>query len=107
MKFVLRSLLPLMAASLLIFNGTQARAEPADADTTRLIAELGLKESATVLADRPGWKMPRKVVIIGGDAGRQAWLQSAVPGLIVVAARDRRARAPPAGSPRWRGRRRG
>lgn len=89
MKFVRRSLLPLMAASLLIFNGTQARAEPADADTTRLIAELGLKESATVLADRPGWKMPRKVVIIGGDAGRQAWLQSAVPGLIVVAARDR------------------
>ncbi|MSQ91721.1 MAG: D-2-hydroxyacid dehydrogenase [Gammaproteobacteria bacterium] len=89
MKFVRRNLLPLMAASLLIFNGSQAGAGPADADTTRLIAELGLKESATGLADRPGWKMPRKVVVIGADAGRQAWLQSAAPGLTVVVARDR------------------
>jgi len=89
MKFVPRILLPLMAASLLIFNGSQARAEPADADTTRLIAELGLKESATALADRPGWKAPRKVVVVGADAGRQPWLQSAVPGLVVVVARDR------------------
>ena len=89
MKFVRRSLLPLVSASLLIFNGSQAGAEPADADTTRLIAELGLKESATALADRPGWKMPRKVVVVGADAGRQAWLQSAAPGLTVVVARDR------------------
>ena len=89
MKFVPRILLPLMAASLLIFNGSQAGAETADADTTRLIAELGLKESATALADRPGWKAPRKVVVVGADAGRQAWLQSAAPGLTVVVARDR------------------
>jgi len=89
MKFVVRILLPLMATSLLIFNGSQARAEPADADTTRLIAELGLKESATALADRSGWKAPRKVVVIGADAGRQAWLQSAAPGVTIVVARDR------------------
>ena len=89
MKFIRRNTLPLMAASLLIFNGSQAWAEPADADTTRLIAELGLKESATALADRPGWKAPRKVVVIGADAGRQASLQSAAPGLTVVVARDR------------------
>lgn len=89
MKFVRRSLLPLVSASLLIFNGSQAGAEPADADTIRLIAELGLKESATALADRSGWKAPRKVVVIGADAGRQAWLHSAAPGLTVVVARDR------------------
>ena len=89
MKFVPRILRPLMAASLLIFNGSQATAQPADADTTRLIPELGLKESATALADRPGWKAPRKVVVVGADAGRQAWLQSAAPGLTVVVARDR------------------
>ena len=89
MKCIRRNTLPLMAASLLIFNGSQAWAEPADADTTRLIAELGLKESATALADRPGWKAPRKVVVIGADAGRQASLQSAAPGLTVVVARDR------------------
>jgi phosphoglycerate dehydrogenase-like enzyme len=89
MKFVPGILLPLIAASLLIFNGSQAGAEPADADIIRLIAELGLKESATALADRPGWKAPRKVVVIGADAGRQAWLQSAAPGLTVVVARDR------------------
>ncbi len=89
MKFVRRSLLPLVSASLLIFNGSQAWAEPVDADTIRLIAELGLKESATALADRPGWKTSRKVVVIGADAGRQAWLQSAAPGLTVVVARDR------------------
>jgi phosphoglycerate dehydrogenase-like enzyme len=89
MNFARRNLLSLMAASLLILNGSQARAEPVDADTTRLIAELGLKESATALADRPGWKMPRKVVVIDADAGRQAWLQFAAPGLSVVVARDR------------------
>jgi phosphoglycerate dehydrogenase-like enzyme len=89
MKFIRRNTLPLMAASLLIFNGSQAWAEPADTDTTRLIAELGLKESATALADRPDWEMPRKVVVIGADAGRQASLQSAAPGLTVVVARDR------------------
>ena len=88
MKFAQRNLLPLIAASLLIFNGSQAGAGPADADTTRLIAELGLKESATALADRSGWKAPRKVVVIDADAGRQAWLQSAAPGLSIVVARD-------------------
>jgi phosphoglycerate dehydrogenase-like enzyme len=91
MKFVPRILLPLIAASLLIFNGSQAGAEPTDTDTTRLIADLGLKESAIALADRPGWRAPRKVVVIGADAGRQAWLQSAAPGLTVVVALDRAA----------------
>lgn len=85
----MRYRLPLMAASLLIFAVPQAVAEGTDPETTRLIAELGLKESATALADRPGWETPRKVVVVGADAGRQAWLQSAAPGLVIVAARDR------------------
>jgi len=42
---------------------TAAGDNPADTDTTRLIAELGLQESATALADRPGWKKPGKVVV--------------------------------------------
>lgn len=63
-------------------------AEP-DAETTRLIAELGLQESATALADRPGWTAPRKVVIPGADAARLAWMQAAAPGLTLLAAKDR------------------
>ena len=57
-----------------------------DADTARLIAELNLKESATPVSDRPGWQPPRKVVVIGADAARIAWLQSAAPGATLVAA---------------------
>ncbi len=62
---------------------------PADTDTTRLIAELGLQESATALADRPGWKKPGKVVVIGADAERIAWMQPAAPGVKLVGAADR------------------
>jgi len=89
MKFHGRSLLPLAAASLLIFNGSQAGAQETDAETTRLIAELGLKESPVALADRPGWQAPREVVVIGADAARLAWMQPAAPGVRLVGAGDR------------------
>ena len=39
-----------------------------DADAGRLIAELGLQESAVALSDRPGWQAPRKIVVMGADA---------------------------------------
>lgn len=89
MKFPGRSLLPLAAASLLIFNGSPAGAQATDAETTRLIAELGLKESPTAVADRPGWQAPRKVVVIDADAERLAWMQPAAPGVKLVGASDR------------------
>ena len=83
------SLLPLAAASLLIFNGSQAGAQSTDAETIRLIAELGLRESPTAVADRPGWQAPHKVVVIDADAERLAWMQPAAPGVRLVGARDR------------------
>ena len=89
MKFPGRNLLPLAAASLLIFNGSQAGAQSTDADTTHLIAELGLKESPTAVSDRPGWQAPRKVVVIGADTARLAWMQPAAPGVRLIGASDR------------------
>jgi phosphoglycerate dehydrogenase-like enzyme len=65
-------------------------AEPDDA-TTRLIEELGLRESAVALRDRPGWAKPAKVVVMGADAARAAWMQESAPGIAVVGAIDRTA----------------
>ena len=56
------------------------------AETARLIQELGLHESDTALRDRPGWAPPKKVVLIGADAVRVAWMQPAAPGVKIVAA---------------------
>ncbi|MGH8249703.1 MAG: D-2-hydroxyacid dehydrogenase [Steroidobacteraceae bacterium] len=67
--------------------GSASAADPA-AETARLIAELGLKESATALSGRPGWQAPRKVVVMGADARRLAWMQAAAPGVKLVAAGD-------------------
>lgn len=57
--------------------------------TAHLIAELGLQESGTALADRPGWTKPKKVVIPGADAARIAWMQAAAPGVTLLPAKDR------------------
>jgi phosphoglycerate dehydrogenase-like enzyme len=56
-----------------------------DAETAGLIAELGLHESAVAMRDRPGWAPPRKVVLMGADAARVAWMQAAAPGVKLVA----------------------
>ncbi|MEX0735251.1 MAG: D-2-hydroxyacid dehydrogenase [Steroidobacteraceae bacterium] len=78
------------AASICLFTtALPAFALDDTAETTRLIAELGLQESATALADRPGWQAPRKVVVVGADPVRLAWMQSAAPGMKVVAASNR------------------
>ncbi|MGB5133412.1 MAG: hypothetical protein WBO00_12380, partial [Steroidobacteraceae bacterium] len=89
MKFAKKFLLSLTAASLLIFNGSQAGAQSADAETARLISELGLMESPTAVADRPGWQAPRTIVVMGADSERIAWMQAAAPGVRLVAAADR------------------
>jgi phosphoglycerate dehydrogenase-like enzyme len=66
-------------------------AQPADenAASARLIEELGLRESAVALRDRPGWAPPKKVVLMDADAARAAWMQEAAPGVTLVAAPDR------------------
>jgi phosphoglycerate dehydrogenase-like enzyme len=60
-----------------------------DAATARVVEELGLRESAVALRDRPGWSKPRKVVLMGADATRVAWMQEAAPGVTLVPAPDR------------------
>ena len=76
------------AAAALLLVGPLSAADDADA-TARLIAELGLQESKTALRDRPGWARPRKVVLMGADAARLAWMQEAAPGVTLVAPADR------------------
>ena len=49
------------------------------------------KKSAVALRDRPGWAPPKKVVLMGADAARVAWMQPAAPGVTLVAAPDRAA----------------
>jgi phosphoglycerate dehydrogenase-like enzyme len=81
-------LLMLVAAATLGAATSLHAADDAEA-VSRLIAELGLKESATALRERPGWAPPRKVVLMGADAARLAWMQEAAPGVTLVAPADR------------------
>ncbi|MGQ0383213.1 MAG: D-2-hydroxyacid dehydrogenase [Gammaproteobacteria bacterium] len=60
-----------------------------DAETARLVAELGLRESATAVSARPGWAAPRRVVIPAADDARLAWMQAAAPGVTLLPAKDR------------------
>jgi len=89
MKNTNRKTTALLACVWLLTATIPAATADADAETTRLIAELGLKESATALADRPGWTPPKTVVIPATDTGRLAWLQAAAPGLALLPAKDR------------------
>jgi phosphoglycerate dehydrogenase-like enzyme len=86
---------PSIAAALLaaLLAAAPAIASDDDAEVARLVRELGLKESPTALRDRPGWSPPRKVVLMGADAERVAWMAAAVPGVEVVGAADREAAA--------------
>ena len=83
----------LIAAFLCFLAAVPATAAGPDAATVRLIEQLGLLESDTALADRPGWQPPRKVVVMGADAERIAWMQPAAPGVTLVGAEDRAAAA--------------
>jgi phosphoglycerate dehydrogenase-like enzyme len=79
-----------LAAPVLCFLAAfPALALEGDAEAARLVVELGLKESAVALRDRPGWAPPKKVVLMGADAARVAWLQEAAPGVTLVAAPSR------------------
>lgn len=90
MKNLLQPLLAAAAAFWLIAAPSALGADDADA-TARLIAELGLQESETALRDRPGWTAPRKVLVMGADAERLAWMQEAAPDVTLVGPADRAA----------------
>ncbi|MGE0467252.1 MAG: D-2-hydroxyacid dehydrogenase [Steroidobacteraceae bacterium] len=79
----------LLASAWLLAPPLPAVAAEPDAETVRLIADLGLNESATALAERPGWAPPNRVVIPAADAARLAWMQAAAPGVTLLPARDR------------------
>ena len=81
----------LSSAVLCLLVAWPARPDGSSADATRLIEELGLEESAVAMRDRPGWAPPKKVVLMGADAARAAWMQDAAPGVTLVAAADRAA----------------
>jgi phosphoglycerate dehydrogenase-like enzyme len=87
MKIVVRA--AALSAAFWLSAAYPAAAAEADAATARLIEELGLAESAVALRDRPGWRAPRKVVVMGADAARIAWLQPAAPGVELAAAPTR------------------
>ena len=80
---------PLTGALLAFLAAFPALAAAEDAETARLIQELGIRESAVAARDLPGWKVPRKVVVMGADAARIAFLQPAAPGVTLVAAPER------------------
>lgn len=89
MKNPMRLIPALFSAAWLLVAPCPAAAGDTDAETARLIADLGLRESGSALAERPGWAPPKKVVIPGADAARLAWMQAAAPGLTLLAAKDR------------------
>ncbi len=80
-----------LCALFCVLAPAEARAPEETGATARLIEELGLRESAIAMRDRPGWAPPSKVVLMGADAARVAWMQEAVPGVKVVGAPDRAA----------------
>ncbi len=81
----------LSAAVCCLLAAIPATAGDETAATARLIEELGLRESALALRDRPGWGPPRKVVLMGADDARAAWMREVAPGVEVVGAADRAA----------------
>lgn len=62
-----------------------ATAAVQDADAARLIRQLELRESPAPVRDRPGWAPPERIVV-RADELRVAWLQTAAPGVQLVAA---------------------
>ena len=85
----MRRMAALLGAAWLLATPFPAAAGDTDAETARLIESLGLHESATALADRPGWTSPKRVVIPAADAARLAWMQAAAPDLTLLPAKDR------------------
>lgn len=56
-------------------------------DAGELIDRLGLEEAPTPVRERPGWSRPRRIVVLGSETA-VGWMQSAVPGVELIAASD-------------------
>ena len=67
----------------------RADASPApDPAIAALVEQLGLVESPTPVRDRPGWKPPKKILVWAVEPELMPLLESAAPGVELVAARD-------------------
>ena len=84
-------LTPACAVVLALLASPPAAPEDEAAAAARLVAELGLRESAVALRDRPGWSAPRKVLLMGAEPARVAWMRDAAPGVVLVGTQDRAA----------------
>ena len=63
-----------------------AVAQPVDAQTARMIADLGLREAPEPIRASPGWRAPTRVLVRGLDADDRATLQQVAPGVELVGA---------------------
>jgi phosphoglycerate dehydrogenase-like enzyme len=93
MKHVFSGLVGLIAVSVAIGPAAQvARADATSATdpaaVAKMVAQLGLVESPTPVRDRPGWKAPRKVLVWAVEPELMPLLQSAAPGVELLAAKD-------------------
>ncbi len=53
-----------------------------------LVQRLGLEEGATPVRELPGWRKPRKVLVLNAQPARVAELQAAAPGVELLLAKD-------------------
>lgn len=85
---MIKILLPafLLLAPAMVFSGSQEgdQAPSTNSAVQAMIAELGLRESATPVREMPGWSPPGKMVAWVDSPDRLAGLQAAAPGLEIV-----------------------
>jgi phosphoglycerate dehydrogenase-like enzyme len=79
-----------MLAGFLLFSAGGASAEPASSardtsDVAALIESLRLQQSEVAARDWPGWRPPQRIAVRVDGPGRLEWLQSAAPGVELVA----------------------
>jgi phosphoglycerate dehydrogenase-like enzyme len=63
-----------------------AAGQPATVDA--LVQRLGLEEGTTPVRELPGWRKPRKVLVLNAQPARVAELQAAAPGVQLLLAND-------------------
>jgi phosphoglycerate dehydrogenase-like enzyme len=72
--------------ALLVAEGAcAADTAPADEVTVATVAALGLQESGTPVAERAGWRKPRRVIVRTGQE-RLSWLEDVAEGVELVPA---------------------
>jgi len=80
-----------MMSSAVVPARAKETAPPVDADTAKLVAELGLIEADKPIREMQGWKRPRKVVVLSPApmlADQLERYREVAPGVQVVQAKD-------------------